>query len=90
MALTVVLSSCDQWSQGLPFEPDPLFVAQQSIGPEDVLVSHPPGLSIEFPRNPVGRSIRRWERCEQPTGPLEARSLDRTARRHLCPSRPRV
>ncbi len=45
-----VAAGCEQLDQRLPFEPDPLFVAQRTVGPEGGLVSHPIGVALEFPR----------------------------------------
>jgi hypothetical protein len=58
MTLVAALSACDQWSQDLPFEPDPLLVTQQSLGPAGGLVSHPLGLSLEFPRGALERATK--------------------------------
>jgi hypothetical protein len=58
LAGLVVLAACDQVSQGLPFEPDPLVVSQRSIGAEGGLISHPLGLSIEFPRGALTRATK--------------------------------
>jgi hypothetical protein len=57
-ALTVVLSACEQNSQKLPFEPDPAHVWEKSIGPEGGLISHPMGMSIEFPPGALTRATQ--------------------------------
>jgi hypothetical protein len=56
--LAAALTACDQKSQNLPFDLDPLSVTQQSIGPEGGLLSHPAGISIEFPRGALARTTK--------------------------------
>ena len=53
--LLAVVAACDQRSQGLPFEPDPDHAAQKSIGQDGGLISHPMGISLDFPRGALSR-----------------------------------
>ena len=57
-ALTVVLTACEQSSQGLPFEPDPTHISERSIGTSGGLISHPVGISIEFPPGALARAAQ--------------------------------
>jgi len=56
--LLTALGACDQRSQTLPFDPDPRAVTQRSIGPAGGLVSHPAGISIEFPPGALTRATK--------------------------------
>ena len=56
--LTAVLASCTQESQSLPFETDPAHTTERSIGPSGGRISHPLGMSLEFPPDALERAAR--------------------------------
>jgi hypothetical protein len=56
LALTVVLAACDQNTQRLPFEADLDATTKISIGLAGGLISHPGGISIDFPAGALARA----------------------------------
>ena len=56
--LTAVLASCTQESQSLPFETDPAHTTERSIGSSGGRISHPLGMSLEFPPDALERAAR--------------------------------
>ena len=56
--LTALLASCNQESQSLPFETDPEHTTVRSIGPSGGRISHPLGISLEFPPGALGRAAQ--------------------------------
>jgi hypothetical protein len=58
LALTVALAACDQNTQRLPFEADLDATTEIFIGPAGGLISHPRGISIDFPAGALALSHR--------------------------------
>lgn len=56
--LTALLASCTQESQSLPFETDPEHTTERSIGPGGGRISHPLGISLEFPPGALERAAK--------------------------------
>ena len=52
--LAAALASCEQQSQSLPFDMDPGHTTVRSIGPSGGRISHPLGISLEFPPGALG------------------------------------
>jgi len=57
-AVTAVLASCIQEDQSLPFETDPNHTTVRSIGPSGGRISHPLGISLEFPPGALERAAQ--------------------------------
>lgn len=56
--LTALLGSCIQESASLPFEASPTDTTVRTIGPSGGRISHPLGLSLEFPQGALERATQ--------------------------------